>query len=175
MLWKPCCDLRAFLADAEDLAFGLVEDLGDRPALRVEGAGGDLVARRDQLAQHRALAHDLGVAPQVGRARHALRQRVQVDQAAAVLGLAEALQLLEDRDHVGRLGGIDQAADRRVDQPVLEAVEVAVDEQVAGAVPGAVVEQQAAEHALLGLDRMRRDAQLRDLVVGARVGAELDG
>ena len=56
----------------------------------------------------------------------------------------------------------------RVDQPVLVAVEVGVGEQVADAVPGAVVEQQAAEHALLGLDRMRRDAQLRDLVVARR-------
>ncbi len=95
---------RAFLADVEDLALGLVEDLRDRPALRVEGVGGDLVARRDQLAQHRALAHDLGIAADVGRARHALRQRIQVDQAAALVGLAEALQLLEDGDHVGRLG-----------------------------------------------------------------------
>ena len=57
------------------------------------------------------------------------------------------------------------AADRRVDQLVLVAVEVAVGQQVADAVPGAVVEQQAAEHALLGLDGMRRDAQLRDLAV----------
>ena len=53
----------------------------------------------------------------------------------------------------------------RVDQPVLVAVEVAVGQQVADAVPGAVVEQQAAEHALFGLDRVRRHAQLRDLVV----------
>ena len=108
MLWKPCCDARAFLADVEDLALGLVEDLRDRPALRVEGGGRDLVARRDQLAQDRALAHDLGVAADVGGARHALRQRVQVDEAAALVGLAEALQLLEDGDHVGRLGRVDQ-------------------------------------------------------------------
>ena len=121
-----------------------------------------------ELAQDRALAHDLGVAAHVGRARHALRQRVQVGQAAAVLGLAEALQLLEDGDHVGRLAGVDQRADGGVDQPVLVAVEVAVGQQVAGAVPGAVVEQQAAEHALFGLDRVRRHAQPGDLVVARR-------
>jgi hypothetical protein len=65
---------RPFLADPEDLALGLVEDLRDRAPLRIERVGRDLVARRDQLAQHRALAHDLGVAADVGRARHALRR-----------------------------------------------------------------------------------------------------
>ena len=94
---------RAFFADLEDLALGLVEHLRHRPALRVEGAGGDVVAGGDQLAQDRALAHDLGVTPHVGRTRHALRQRVEVGQAATVLRLAQALQLLEDGDHVGRL------------------------------------------------------------------------
>ena len=156
---------RALLADLEDLALGLVEDLRHRPALRIEGRGGDLVAGGDQLAQDGALAHDLGVAAQVGRAGHALRQRVEVHQPAAVLGLAEVLQVLEDGDDVGRPAGVDQAADGGIDQAVLEAVEVAVGEQVAGAVPGAVVEHQPADDALLGLDRLRRHAQPRHLVV----------
>ena len=73
--------------------------------------------------------------------------------------------MLEDGDHVGRLAGVDQRADGGVDQAVLVAVEVAVGQQVGGAVPGQVVEQQAAEHALLGLDRMGRHAQARDFVV----------
>ena len=46
-------------------------------------------------------------------------------------------------------------------------------QQVADAVPGLVVEQQAAEDRLFGLDGMRRDAQLRDLAVGRRVVAEV--
>jgi hypothetical protein len=58
------------------------------------------------------------------------------------------LQLLEHGDHVGRLAGVDQRAPMALkDQPVLVAVEVAVGQQVGGAVPGAVVEQQAAQHA----------------------------
>jgi hypothetical protein len=80
--WKPCA-ARALLADRKILRLGLVEDLRHLPALRVEGGGGDLVAGGDQLAQDGPLAHDLGVAAQVGRAGHALRQRIQVGQAAA--------------------------------------------------------------------------------------------
>ncbi|MCY1217862.1 hypothetical protein D9M72_297920 [compost metagenome] len=160
---------RAFFADVEDLLLGFVQDLVDRLALRIEGVGGDLVGGGHELAQDGALAHDLGVAPDVARARHVLRERVQVDQPADVVGLAEVLQLLEDRDHVGRLAGIDQPADGRVDQLVLMAVEVAVDQQVAHAVPGAVVQQQAPQHTGFGLDGMRRNAQLRDLAVGRRI------
>ena len=60
------------------------------------------------------------------------------------------------------------AADGGVDQLVLVAVEVAIDQQVAHAIPGHVVQQQAAEHAGLGLYRMRRHAQLGHLAVGWR-------
>jgi hypothetical protein len=84
------------------------------------------------------------------------------------------LQLLEHRDHVGRLGGVDERADGGVDQLVLVAVEVAVGQQVGGPVPGQVVQQQAAQHALLGLDRVRRHAQAGHLVV-ARRAAESRG
>ena len=159
----------ALLADVEHLLFSLVEDLGDLGALGVEGPGRDVVADLDQLAQDRALAHDLGVAADIGRARHILGQLVQVGQAADLVGLALAFELLEYRDHVGRLVGVDQLGDRTVDQLVLEAVVVRVLQQIADAVPGTVVKQQAAEHAGLGLDRVRRHAQLGDLsVLGGR-------
>jgi hypothetical protein len=48
--------------------------------LRVEGVGRDLVAGADQLAQDRALAHDLGITADVAGAGHVLRQRIQVGQ-----------------------------------------------------------------------------------------------
>ncbi len=64
-------------------------------------------------------------------------------------------------------------ADDAVDQTVLVAVEVVVGEHVADTVPRAVVEQQAAEHALLGLDRVRRDAQARDFVVTTSIASGL--
>ncbi|OIQ63764.1 hypothetical protein GALL_546940 [mine drainage metagenome] len=159
----------AFLADLKDLGFGLVEDLRHIAALRIEGVGRDLVAGRNQFAQHGALAHDLGVAADIGGAGHALRQRVQVGQPAGVFGLALVLQMFEHGDHVRRLAGVDQRGDRRIDQFVFIAVEVAVDQQIAGAVPGAVVEQQASQHALLAFDGVRRHPQAGD-VVGTRTG-----
>ena len=122
------------------------------PALRIECGGGDFVAHGDQLAQHGTLTHDFGVAAHVGRTWHALRQRIEVHDATAVLGLAQALQLLEDGDDVSRFRRVDQRADGGIDEAMLVAVKVAVAEQVAGAVPCAVVEQQAAEHALLGFN-----------------------
>ena len=157
---------RAFLADVEDLLLGLVQDRGHRFALRVEGAGGDLVAGADELAQDGALAHDLRVAPDIAGAGHILGQRVEIGQAAHLLRLAQVLQLLVDRDDVGRFGSIDQRTDHAVDEPVLIAVEVTVGQQVANPVPGAVVQQQSAEHAGFRLDGVRRYAQLRGVTVG---------
>jgi len=160
---------RAFLADVEDLLLGFVEDLVDRFAQRVECGGSDFVAGAHQLAQDGALAHDLGVAADVARAGHVLRQRIQVGKAPDLVRLAQPLQLFVHRDHVGRLGGVDQATHGRVDQPVLIAVEVAVSEQIPNPVPGVVVQQEPAQHAGFRFDRVRRNAQLRDLVVAGKV------
>jgi hypothetical protein len=57
---------------------------------------------------------------------------------------------------------------------VVAAVEVAVDQLVGDAVVGAGVQHQAAEHGLLGFDRLRRHAQLLDAVVAAerRIGTQ---
>jgi len=101
---------------------------------------------------------------------HVLREAVEVAQAADFLGLAQALQVFINGDDVGRLACVDQARDASVDQPVLVAVKVAVEQQIAHAIPGMVVEQQAAEHARLGLDRVRRHTQLRSLRVRRRQG-----
>ncbi len=156
---------RALFADGEDLGFGLVQDLLDRLSLRIEGRRGDFVARRDELAQDGALAHDLRVAADVGGAGNVLRQIVEIGQPAHLLGLAQALQLAEDRDHVRRLAGIHQLADGRIDELVLVPVEIPVHQQVTHPVPGHVVEQQAAQHAGLGLQRMRWHAQPGHLLV----------
>ena len=50
---------------------------------------------------------------------------------------------------------------------MVAAVEVAVGELVGDAVVGIGRQHQPAEHRLLGLDRLRRHAQLLDALVGA--------
>jgi predicted aspartyl protease len=53
------------------------------------------------------------------------------------------------------------------DAAVVVAVEIRLGDLVGDAVPGAVVEQQAAEQRLLGLDRMRRQLERRQLRIAA--------
>jgi hypothetical protein len=162
---KALLHARAGLADVEDFLLGLVQNGLDRLALGVEGVGGDLVAGGHQFSENGALPHNLGVAPHIGRTRHVLGQRVEVHQATCVLGLALALQVLKNGDDVGRLAGVDQGADGRVNELVLMAVKVAVHQQITHPVPGAVVQQQAPQHAGLALNGMRGNAQLRNLLV----------
>jgi len=160
---------RAFFADLEDLLLGFIQDLGDLPALRIERGGGDFVARGHQFAQDGAFANDLGVAPDVGRAGHVLRQRVQVGQTTGLIGLAQVLQVFKHRDHVGRLAGVDQRGDGGIGQTVFVAVKVGIVDQVGHAVPGMVVKQQATQHTGFGLDGMRGNTQLGNLPVGTEI------
>ena len=75
--------------------------------------------------------------------------------------------MLINRDHVGRLAGVDQLADGFVDQLVLVSVEVAVAKQITNALPGIVVQQQTAEHRRFRLHGVRRHTQLRHLLIGS--------
>ena len=58
--------LGALLGDAKHLGFCLVEQLACLPALRIKGCLGNLVSHGDEFAQHGTLAHDLGIAPDIG-------------------------------------------------------------------------------------------------------------
>src|SRR5690606_33293787 len=75
---------------------------------------------------------------------------------------------LPHRDHVGGVVPVDQALHLLPDQPVLVAIEVVLPDDVGDLVEGAVVEQQAADHRLFRLDRVRRHPQRQDL--GIRLG-----
>ena len=85
------------------------------------------------------------------------------------------LQGLEHRHHVGRPAGLDQARDVAEDAPVVVAVEIALGDLVGDAVPGAVVEHQAAEQRLFGLDRMRRQLERRHLRIAGLRGVVCAG
>ena len=164
---------RARLGDLEDLRLGLVEHLPDFLAGRAERGLGDLGGDQRELALHRALAHQLGVAPHVERAGGVVRQRRQVGRAAGLVLVLAALDRLEHRDHVGRAGLLDQARDVAPDAAVVVAVEVLAGDQVGDLVERLVVEQQRAEQRLLRLHRVRRQPEgyeLRISALLARIG-----
>ena len=166
--------LPAFLRDLENAALGLVDEFGGRLAFVLVRAARDLAADADQLPQQRALADDVGVGADVfGRGRVARESR-EVRETAGLVGQARARQALGQRDRIARLALLRKVEDRGEDQLVIAPVEVFGTQAVGDGVPGAVVEQQAAEHRLFGFERIRRHAQSRRLVtdVRARLPAE---
>ena len=149
----------AGLGDLEHQPLGLVDQvLGRAPFARI-GAGGDLAADPDQVPEQRPLADDVRVGADVGGGGRLAREARQVGEPAGVFGLALRGEVLGQRDRVGRFAAPGQFGDRREDLLVVAAVEVLRGQAVGDRVPGAVVEQQAAQHGLLGLDRVRRHAQ----------------
>ena len=162
---KALLHARAFFTDVEDLLLGLIQNLVNRPALGVECGGGDVITGRHQLAQDGSLSHDFSVAPDIAGAWHILRQRIQVGQPTHLLRFAQGLQLFVHRDHVSRLGGIDQGADGCVYQTVLMTVKVGVHQKITHPIPGAVVQQQPTQHTGFGFNGVRRHTQLRNLWV----------
>ena len=77
--------------------------------------------------------------------------------------------MFKHRNHVGRFAAVDQSPDGGVNQTVFVAIEVTVQQYIAHAVPRTVVQEQAAQHAGLPFNGMRRDAQLRNLAVLEKV------
>ena len=148
--------LGALFGDLEDLALGLVENLVAVAALGRIGAVGDLAADADQFAQRGPLANDSGVGLDVGHRRSVLGQLAQVGQAADLVQVAFLVQLFGHGNHVERHVALGQHVDGAEDQPVVMAVEVAVRDLVGDPFPGVVVQHQATQHGLLGLDGMRR-------------------
>ena len=147
------------LGDLEDAPLGLVDELGGRPAFAAVGARGDLAADADQLPQQRTLADDVRVGADVRRGRRVAREARQIGEPAGFLGFALGGEVLGQRDGVARFAARRELGDGREDLLVVAPVEVLGAEPVGDRIPGAVVEQQSAEHGLLGLDGLRRHAQ----------------
>ena len=146
---------RALLGDVQHLRFRFVEHRLRITALRPVRGLRDLGCGRRKLPQDRALAHDRSVVTDVRRGGYALHQRTEVGEAADVIELLDRGERLGQRDDVRRLAVGDQLRDVAIQQPVRFGVEVVRREHVADLVGRLVVEQQPAEHRLLGLDRMR--------------------
>ena len=113
----------------------------------------DLGRGRQHGAALGALDDRVGVPAQIGRAGHKLRVGVQLRQpdAAAAIG-----QTVRHRHHVEALAGAGLRSDLGEDQRVGLAGEVRRRQPVADAVKPAVVQQQPADQAVLGLDAGQR-------------------
>ena len=94
-----------------------------------------------------------------------MRQRIQVDQPAHLFGLAAGGHGFVDGDDVSRLGAVDELDDVLEDDAVIVAVKVFSADEVGDTVPGCVVQQQAAQHRLLGLDGVGRHTERIELGV----------
>ncbi len=159
------------LGDLEHQLLGLFEQVLGAATSGVEGAVGDLVGHAQESSHHRALAHQFGVLLHIAGARHIGHQAGEIGTATSSIQRVGALQRLHDGDGVSRLVGVHQRGDVLEQQAMLGAVEVLGADLVKHALPSGVVEQQRANHRLLGLERVRRDFELRDRVeVGQRAG-----
>ena len=158
---------RARLGDLEDLRLGFVQQLADFLAGQRERAFGDLCGDLAEPALHRAIAHQLCVAPDVDGAGGVLRQRREVGGTAGLVLVFAALDRVGDRDDVRRLVVLHHLDDVAPDAAVVVAIEVLAGEEVADLVERLVVDQQRAQQRLLRLDRMRRNPQCYKLRVSA--------
>ena len=142
--------------DLEDLPLGLVEHFHGALALRRVGHVGDVVADADQLTQGCTLADDLRIGLDVGHRGRVLGQLAEVAETSDLAQVALLVQLLGQGHHVERRVALGQGEDGAEDQPVVMPVEVTIGDRVGDPFPGVVVEHQAAQHGLFGLDGMRR-------------------
>ena len=127
--------------------------------MRIKGVVGDVGTDADQLAQRGPLANDRGVCLDVGYRGSVLGQLGQVGQAADLRGQAFLVQLLVQGNHVKWLVGIGQLVHGTENQAVVMPVEIAIRHLVQHPLPGVVVQHQATEYGLFGLDGMRRHLQ----------------
>jgi hypothetical protein len=73
--------------------------------------------------------------------------------------LPQALQVLADGHGVWRLVALDERGDSREYQAVVGAIEIVCSDDVGNLIPSALIEHEAAEQRLLGLDRVRRQPE----------------
>jgi hypothetical protein len=169
-LSRPLTSLAAAagFGNFEDLGLGLVEQLRRALAGRRIGTVSDAGRHLGQTPHHRTLADDLGITTDVCRRRRVARQRHDVRQPADAFELPHRLQRLGYRHRVRRTVFGDLAYDGAQDLAVVLTIKILLRNHVTDPVPRAVFEQQSAKHGLFGLQRVGRQAHLRQLRIGAR-------
>ena len=150
--------LDALLADREELLLRPVDGLADVRRV-VVADGGDPAGRADQVAQDRLALDDAAVVDGVDRGGRQVDEAGQVGRAADLLQRRRCRSSdLRDGDDVHRLAPLVQLQDGPVDGAMCLAVEVLRPQEVRDLDDRVTVDQQGAQHRLLGLDGLRRQA-----------------
>ena len=152
--------LHARFADLQNVALDFVHQ-HVHLALELVHAPNDVGAGVDHFPQEKLFLNDVQVVAQVRRARHRIRQRCEIRDAADLFEQLLVLEPLLDGDDVNRLARVVHLGQRGEDSLVPQVVKhFAVGLEFFDAHAHAFVgrEQHAAEDALLGRRRMRRQA-----------------
>ena len=164
---KPCFAARAGFGDCEHSLFCLIEQVFGLAPQRAVNRFGDAGADLSELAHDGPLAHDFRIATDVGGARGVHGERSEVRLPAHLFELRvrsrpppRSTRRPACLPRSAAECGEDRRDGRRDRNPRLV-------EQIEDFFPRAVVEQQPAQHGLLGLDRIRR--QLRAPSCGSRL------
>ena len=155
--------LAIVVRDLEHRALGALDQISRRRLAR-HHARLDLVGGGQQRAHLRVVANDPAVLPGMTRGRHPAGELVDRCRPADLLELAVLAERLGDRQMVDLPVALVQLHHRREHRAVLLAVEVVgpqvlLDQQ---RVQVALVEQDGAEHGLLGLEVVRRNGDCLD-------------
>jgi hypothetical protein len=112
-----------------------------------------------RAAQHRLLADDRGVVAGIGRGRHRRDEGVQVGGAADAGKVAGLRQIVRHRHRIRGLTAGVEVEDRLIDGFVSGLIEVIALHRLDAVGDGVLRQEHRAEHALLGLDVLRRGPQ----------------
>ena len=154
------------LGDLKNRLLRFIEHLLAGLALRIEHGLMDPGRGLDQLPEHRALADNLGIGPDIGRGRRVIGQRREVPHAAGLIQQLMILQPLGGGDDVGGFPGLRERGKGAEDNPMVVAIKITLLDPLGHLVPGVLVEENSAQHGLLGLNGMRRDFERRGLGCG---------
>ena len=148
----------ALLADREQLRLGAVDRFLDLGRVLVADAG-DLAGRADQVPQDRLALDDPGVLDGMDRGRRLVDEPGQVGTAADRFELVAPLERLRDGDDVDAARAARTArGSRRRSAPLRLAVEVLGPQELGDLDDRVAVDEDRAEHGLLGFEALGRQA-----------------
>ena len=119
---------------------------------------GDLAGGADQVPEDRLALDDPGVLHGVDGGRRLVRELREIGPAADLLQVLATFERLGDRDEVDRLPPLEELEHRLVDRAVGLAIEVLRLEEFRDLDDRLAIDQDGAQHRLLGFEAVRGQA-----------------